>query len=265
MLVADKKIQAGRVNRPRPRMGNIESWYAKQLKGLATHVGGLVDRYEAGLEGITSLQRLLEAYAESLKPWARRVATRMIGEVDDKERSSWRALGNTISAQLHRDLRQVSMLKTFKELRDVQVELITSIPKKAAERVFHLTTKGLETGVRAAALAEQIRETTEVTKSRAILIARTETSRTASTLLGARCLAVGSKYYRWETSRDADVRAGHKAMQGKICEWANPPAVNEGDGKGGNRIMYHHPGEIWNCRCYAEPIISDPYTRERRG
>lgn len=259
MLVADKKISPNRAARARPRMGQIESWYASQLKGLANHVGGLVDRYEAGLEGITSLQRLLEAYAESLKPWARRVATRMIGEVDDKERASWRALGNTISAQLHRDLREVSMVKTFKDLRDVQVELITSIPKKAAERVFHLTTKGLETGVRAATLAAQIRETTEVTKSRAILIARTETSRTASTLLGARCLAVGSDHYIW-MSDNPDVRPGHRAMKRKVCEWKNPPAVNEG-----GRIMYHHPGQIWNCLCWAEPIISDPYTRERRG
>ncbi len=240
-------------------MGQIESQYARQLRLLADHVGKLVDRYEAGLEGITSLQRLLEAYAESLKPWAKRVASRMIMAVDDKERSSWRALGNTISAQLHRDLRTVSMQRTFESLRDLQVELITSIPKKAAERVFHLTTKGLETGVRAKELAEQIRETTEVTKSRAVLIARTETARTASTLLGARCIAVGSEYYRWETSHDADVRPGHKAMQGRVCEWKNPPAVNEG-----GRIMHHHPGEIWNCRCYAEPIISDPYTRERR-
>ena len=75
-------------------------------------------------------------------------------------------------------------------------------------------------------------------------------ARTATTLTKVRAQAVGSTHFVWETSRDGAVRPGHKAMQGKVCEWDNPPAVNEN-----GRIMHFHPGSIWNCRCWARPVI----------
>lgn len=245
--------------RGRPRTGRIERQFASHLRALAGHVGDLVGRYEQGLESLPGLQRLLQTYAESLVPWAKRVSLQMIKQVDDRERASWSALGQAISAQLHRDLRTAPMQETFRKLQQVQVELITSIPSKAAQRVAELTVKGLTSGMRAKEIAADIANTTEVTKSRATLIARTETSRTASTLLHARCESIGATHYRWRTSEDSDVRPGHKAMNGKVCEWSNPPAVNEG-----GQIMRHHPGEIWNCRCYAEPIVQDPYKPDRR-
>lgn len=219
-----------------------------------------MERFTEGAEGLPDLVKLLQAYAEGLVPWAERVAARMIAEVNDRERDAWRALGSAISAQLHSDLRTAPVAAKMQELRDVQVELITSIPLKAAERVSELTLKALESSTRAREIAKEIARTTEVTQARATLIARTETSRTASTLLHARCEAIGSIFYVWRTSRDSDVRPGHRAMEGKVCEWANPPAVNEG-----GRILYHHPGEVWNCRCFAEPLLSDPYAAQRRN
>lgn len=42
----------------------------------------------------------------------------------------------------------------------------------------------------------------------------------------------------------ADIRAAHAKYDDRVFAWSSPPA-------GG------HPGEAWNCRCTAEPII-DP-------
>lgn len=50
--------------------------------------------------------------------------------------------------------------------------------------------------------------------------------------------------YIWRGQDDASVRAAHAENDDRVFAWANPPA-------GG------HPGEAWNCRCTAEPII-DP-------
>ena len=111
----------------------------------------------------------------------------MIKQVDDRERSSWTALGTALSAQLHRDLRTAPMQEAFRKLQELQVDLITSIPSKAAQRVAELTVKGLTSGVRAKEVAQEIANTTQITKERATLIARTETSRAASTLLHVRC------------------------------------------------------------------------------
>jgi len=184
----------------------------------------------------------------------------MLGEVDLRDRDAWRSLGTAISAQLHQDIRNAPVGQRMSELLGLQVSLIQSIPIEAAQRVHELATKARIEGTRAKEIAEEIARTGEVTRSRSVLIARTEVARTATVLLQARCEAIGSTHYTWETSMDGSVRPGHKAMQGKICEWANPPAVDEG-----GRIMHFHPGEVWNCRCYATPIIGDPYKPERRG
>lgn len=55
--------------------------------------------------------------------------------------------------------------------------------------------------------------------------------------------AIGIRKYVWRTRGDAKVRAGHAANDGKIFEWRNPPATG-------------HPGEDFNCRCWAEPSLA---------
>jgi putative chitinase len=50
--------------------------------------------------------------------------------------------------------------------------------------------------------------------------------------------------YIWRSQDDARVRPAHAENDDRVFAWANPPA-------GG------HPGEAWNCRCMAEPVI-DP-------
>ena len=47
-------------------------------------------------------------------------------------------------------------------------------------------------------------------------------------------------HYIWRTSGDEKVRSSHAANNGKIFAWDNPPETG-------------HPGEDYNCRCWAEP------------
>ena len=47
--------------------------------------------------------------------------------------------------------------------------------------------------------------------------------------------------YIWRTVKDSDVRPAHAAREGQTFSWTNPP-------EGG------HPGEDYNCRCWAEPV-----------
>ena len=202
------------------------------------------------MSAVPSLMQLLERYAEALTPWATRTAGAMLLEVDQRDRDAWRSLGSAISDQLHRDLATAQVGGAMGMLLESQVRLIKSLPIEAARRVHDLTVRGLEGSVRYSEIAKEILRSGEVTESRAILIARTEVARTATTLTKVRAQAVGSTHYTWETSRDGAVRPGHRAMQGKVCEWDNPPAVQEN-----NRIMHFHPGSVWNCRCWARPII----------
>jgi len=49
-------------------------------------------------------------------------------------------------------------------------------------------------------------------------------------------------HYVWRTQRDARARATHRANDGHIFSWANPPAMG-------------NPGEDYNCRCEAVPYV----------
>lgn len=236
-----------------PRTGRAEREFVQSLQSVAKHVGNIVSGYELNPDHVlvpVKLLELLKAYSQALRPWAVSTVNRMLGEVDARDRDSWRDLGSAISAQLRKDLRSAKVGGVLRGLLGEQVELIQSLPLEAAQRVHKLTVRALLDSGRAREIAEEIADTGEVTKSRATLIARTEVARTASILTQTRALQAGVTHYRWQTSKDADVRSGHRDMQGKICEFANPPAVNEN-----GRIMYHHPGQIWNCRCWPEPLV----------
>jgi SPP1 gp7 family putative phage head morphogenesis protein len=234
-----------------PKIGRAERDFASALRAVAAHAAHLIRSYEAGNhELLSELTQLLKAYSEALTPWATTTVRRMLGEVDARDRDSWRALGNAVSAQLKNDIRSTPVGEVLRALMYEQVGLIKSIPVEAAERVHKLTIRGLEDSKRAAEIADDIERSGQVMRSRAVLIARTEVARTASVLTETRARAAGVTHYRWQTSKDSDVRPGHREMQGKVCAWNDPPAVNEG-----GRIMYHHPGRIWNCRCWPEPLL----------
>lgn len=55
----------------------------------------------------------------------------------------------------------------------------------------------------------------------------------------------GYRYYIWHSQDDEKVRPDHAANDGKIFSWDNPPPTG-------------HPGEDYNCRCYAEPYRDPP-------
>ena len=54
--------------------------------------------------------------------------------------------------------------------------------------------------------------------------------------------ALQIEMYTWRSRDDSRVRASHSEYDDRIFSWSDPP-------EGG------HPGQGWNCRCTAEPII----------
>lgn len=54
--------------------------------------------------------------------------------------------------------------------------------------------------------------------------------------------AAGYTHYIWYTQGDNKVRGAHAANEGRLFAWNSPPATG-------------HPGEDYNCRCWAEPYV----------
>lgn len=225
----------------------IERRYAAQLAKVAREVGKLAARFADDVPGLV---RALKEYAARLEPWASDVATRFIGEVDKANAKAWAEKSATIAKALKGDVAKSAIGLAAQERHFAQVTLITSLPLEAAARAQKLAEDAARGGKRAGDVREAILETESVTASRAQLIARTEIAKANAALTQARAQMAGMTHYVWETMQDEDVREEHSILQGRIFSWDNPPEI-EGEGA-------HHPGEIWNCRCFATPLTIEP-------
>lgn len=237
-----------------------EGNYQRQLASVSKRIGTIVKRFapRGQVMDLTGLTATLTRYAEILRPWARAVTARMHADVSKRDATSWMELAREMGGILRKEIFTQPTGHIMREALHEQVELITSLPREAALRVHRLTTEGLIQAGRASEIATEIMKTGAVTLGRARTIARTETSRTASLLLEARAQSIGSESYRWHTVGDSDVRPEHRRLNGKVFRWDDPPVA----AKTGERA---NPGCIWNCRCYAEPILPDQAVAVRKA
>lgn len=219
----------------------IERDFARHLRKIAASIGHKVEQFDPMDAGeMSALQHLLKQYSELIRPWAKAVSRRMLADVSRKDEREWNKVSKRMSEGIRAEVHKNSVTgKLLRALHAEQVELITSLPLEAAQRVHDLTLKGLESSVRAADIAREIMRSGEVTKSRANLIARTEVARTSSLLTESRAKSIGSEGYIWRTSRDQDVRLSHKKMEGKFVRWDSPPTLTDG--------TTTHAGQIYNC------------------
>lgn len=226
--------------------------YRRQLSHIARHVGTVVKGFAPGgvVERMPELQEALRAYAAILRPWARSVVGRMQAEVSQRDLKAWKDLTTEMGRNLRNEIASAPTGIEMKTLMELDVELITSLPLEAARRVHRLTQEGIINSTRASEIQMEILRTGQVTLGRAKLIARTEVARTASTLTEARATYIGSEGYFWRTSGDSDVRPEHRKLNGKYFRWDDPPVS-------GSRGERAHAGQIYNCRCYPDPVIPE--------
>ena len=240
-----------------------ERRYMAALKKVAKVASRIVLGHVNGafIDDIDDLMRELDAYAVKLDPWAQKTAAAFVADVSRHNERAWKAQSNTIARILKGPVAQSAIGLTAKALHDAQVTLIKSIPLEAGKRAQALAQAAATGGQRADVVAQKLLETERITANRAMLIARTEIAKANASLTQARAQAVGCTHYIWNTAEDGDVRETHAAMNGKVCEWAAPPPVDEGG--------CYHPGGIYNCFLGDTPvaihagvrrIIRSPYT-----
>jgi len=124
------------------------------------------------------------------------------------------------------------------------VNLIKSLSQDQLKRVEEIVNRNLLLGNGVAEIKQELSKTFRITKNRAKLIARDQTSKFNGNLTQLRSQELGIDSYRWSGVLDPRERLSHLANEGKIYYWNKPPA-NTG-----------HPGHQINCRCIAQPIIT---------
>jgi SPP1 gp7 family putative phage head morphogenesis protein len=233
------------------RARKVEKKYAIALRKIASHVGHIIEAFPTGDPAVLpQLNQALRRYSDILGPWANNVARMMLLEVNHWDKRAWQQHSANMSTAIREQIERMDVGLVFRRLQAEQVDLIKSIPLRAAQRVHDLTEEILADSNRASSLVDDIMRSGHVARSHATLIALTEVSRATTSFTQARATNLGGTHYVWETAKDSRVRSEHRALQGKVFSWDDPPIA----GSKGERA---HPGCIYRCRCWPRVIFND--------
>lgn len=230
---------------------NHQKTYLPQVRRSYSRIGQIIQsiiaRHVTSDGRIDDLQRLnddLSAYGVNLRQWANDFWGQLLERQQKALTKDWKKNGLDI------DPRSPRVQAAIARAKAEQVELITTLPRKAAEQAQLMAQKAaLSTGERAETLKAKLQGLEPgYPEYAARRLARSEIASTQSLLVTAQALDAGSEAYVWRTVGDADVRESHKRLDGKIFRFDD---MSDKDGDG--CVM---PGGIYNCRCYAEPLFT---------
>lgn len=236
----------------------IERAYASAIKHL---LKGL----EYQLRGVSSpflIVATIRRFARSptFKETAGLVAKQMATNVFSDGHKNWRqaaqagSKGRFIYEALNKELTKTATGVAYKAIIRENAKLIRSMPEDIARWTAGKIADQYAAGVRHEDIISDILERMpHMARSRAELIARTETSKASTALTRARSADVGLNWYVWRTSQDSCVRGSHTHMEGVVVNWNNPPSPETLIHQ--KSVGNYHAGDIWNCRCFPAPLI----------
>ena len=251
-----KTTDAKRTKKPFERNGGIEYDYAQQLVEVAKRIEDLMAAYNPADTNTTSkVIAALQQYSRKLDRWANKAVSKIVYRLNEDDERKWNAHAEMMTRELRYEINHAPIDGLMRQYLADNVDLIQSLPLEAAIKIQRLALKNLYTGKqRAEGLADAIQKIGQMTRSRAMLIARTEVSRVTTGLTKARAEELDLNWYVWRTSRDVRVRHSHSIMDNVLVKWSDPASPERLNGD--KRVYgYYNPGEIFNCRCFAQPLI----------
>ena len=237
----------------------IENEYRREIERLLNRMEDVLRKAKTP----DDFMRILNSasYWADLSLRGEQAAKRMAARLNRAQSSTWRqaAVGSMRGREIFRQLQKEMQTQIGQRVRSIvrqNSSLIGSIPAKLAPGMSKLALEGQLAGKRAAEIAEEMKAKLPAEfHHRAQLIARTETAKASTALVQSRAEALGLKFYIWRTSEDERVRDSHRAMDGIVCMWSSPPSPEAIAGEERTFGSYH-PGEIFNCRCLALPVVA---------
>nr|DAW37308.1 MAG TPA: Minor capsid component [Caudoviricetes sp.] len=244
-----------------------ELWYRQQLKQFVKSMTDDIERAlqqpqspffmddASGFQAISAqaLLKVLEKYEKTDRTsQAENIAQGFVnrGNIQNQAEVSTN-LKNQTGVDLAAYLRSSpNIVERVNELTVSNIQLIKSIRTQYLDKVQNAVMQAMVQGALNKDLAEQLKKLGKDVESRAMLIARDQSSKLNAALTRARHEDLGVKKYMWSTAGDERVRDSHAEKDGQIFEYANPPADTG------------HPGHDVNCRCVQIAVFDE--TQEKQ-
>ncbi len=132
------------------------------------------------------------------------------------------------------------------------VALKSSLFSEYATTIFDTLSDGLSRGASFRELEDELQKATGADRNRARFWARDQASKFYGEINKTRQTEAGVPGYIWRCVNDGHTRDNHYMFNGTYHDWNKPPAV-------GANGECRHPGEDFNCRCWAEPAFGKSY------
>lgn len=219
----------------------------------------LITTRVASLDSVNEQLRELDQMSESpeFSDLASKAAKKIVLQQMKTNAASWReAARKSMRGQIvYKALRNEK--GKFDPLVAESAKLIRTLPRHIADRIVKRIADLTMQGMRSADIAKEIQKSiVPYARASSILLARTQVSKTLTTINEVRCKSVGIRAYVWRTVGGPRVRDSHKFMDDVICLWSQPPCPEALAHVKSRELSYYHPGGIYNCRCYSEPLLS---------
>ena len=139
---------------------------------------------------------------------------------------------------------------------DENVQKIKSIPNDTLGSMREIILDGFRKGRTVTDISKEIQKEYSVTRRKAQALARDQVSTLNAKISKMQQEDAGCTKYRWSSSKDSRVRDCHRALDGKIFRWDDPPEMWYETKAGRVYTGRHcHPGEDYCCRCVAIPVF----------
>jgi len=260
--------------------GLMKSWILRIFETLERKIPPAIadadqeHRTDAWPEAVTEIMGQLRLSFES-DIRANETYALNIGQRTSKwNNTQWR---NTMKSVLgvedifRRDKFLASRLKSFVNMN---TELITKLSNETLANVHRIVESGIKSGDRYESIKDNLLEEGFTdSERRAEFIARDQVSKLNGELTEARQKALGLEYYTWRANTDGrtrgdpngkypDANPSHWVLNGMLCKWDDDSVYSDDNGetwKDRSEIdgFIGHPGEDFDCRCYAEAVLDD--------
>lgn len=251
--------------------GKFNATITKQLKGLGAQWDKKTATFKIRFDQLTTeVMQAIGAteyrYMQRMAKIDRKLAQILPEEITERIKTS--ELFDNVIYKIDRDLtktvekisvtpvmndeRRAKIAKEWQENMDKYIKNFTEkeiieLRKTVMESAFQ--------GNRYEYLIKGIRDSYGVTRRKARFLARQETNLLVAKLKETRYQEAGVYRYRWKCvagTKDHPVRPAHKALNGQIFRFDDPPITTEP----GEPVRRNNPGEDFNCRCMSIPIVT---------
>lgn len=251
----------------------IEAKYAEIINGAISKTRDSVLRLYSTSNNLKTISANLDRLFDEMDWWTNLSLSmkEVMGDLDAKHRNDfYKILSDRMGINVAGFVNENQLGEVLDNIVFDNVEKSKIVGNELEARVREIVRRSLVgQEEKSPSLESQLKELFKGKKKNAKMIARDQTQRAVNALNQARQQAAGIKKYKWLTSLDNRVRHGkfigknkasnHRIVHGAIISWDTGKILESINssiiGKTVKMIANGHPGQDYNCRCTAKPIL----------